>query len=260
MATKPAKLPRWATTGTKTEPTEGKKDSGYITSEKPSAQVFNWILNTIYLWCAWLDDLANQAFTWTLAHTFQAGVVVTNSTTNGVGVTATGNGNGAGGSFTGGASATRALLATATGTSAGVEASSVNGYAVQASTTGTGAGVYGQSMSGSGGVGVHGFGNGDEYAAKFANSGTTKPAVDLNGGTAGALYATCNQGTTVTLDAYYIGSTSQFSPLRIMPRGTAVPTTGQHEVGELYVTTAGKLYICTVAGTPGTWTVVGTQT
>lgn len=37
------------------------------------------------------------------------------------------------------------------------------------------------------------------------------------------------------------------------------PTTG-FLVGDMYVSTAGKLIICTVAGTPGTWVVVGTQT
>lgn len=36
--------------------------------------------------------------------------------------------------------------------------------------------------------------------------------------------------------------------------------TGPNEIGDMYVTTAGVLKICTSAGSPGTWTVVGTQT
>lgn len=45
---------------------------------------------------------------------------------------------------------------------------------------------------------------------------------------------------------------------RITPQDAA--PTGANVVGDMYVSTAGVLYICTVAGTPGTWTVVGTQT
>ncbi len=36
--------------------------------------------------------------------------------------------------------------------------------------------------------------------------------------------------------------------------------TGPNAVGDMYVTTAGVLKICTAAGTPGTWTSVGAQT
>jgi hypothetical protein len=48
------------------------------------------------------------------------------------------------------------------------------------------------------------------------------------------------------------------SNFRMVPQD-AQPT-GPNEVGDLYVTTAGVLMICTAAGSPGTWTVVGTQT
>jgi hypothetical protein len=44
---------------------------------------------------------------------------------------------------------------------------------------------------------------------------------------------------------------------RIVPQDGA--PSGPNAVGDIYCTTAGKLYICTSAGTPGTWTVVGTQ-
>jgi hypothetical protein len=44
--------------------------------------------------------------------------------------------------------------------------------------------------------------------------------------------------------------------LRLTPQ--AEPT-GAHLVGELYMTTAGVLKVCTAAGTPGTWVSVGGQ-
>jgi hypothetical protein len=36
--------------------------------------------------------------------------------------------------------------------------------------------------------------------------------------------------------------------------------TGPNAVGDLYVATGGVLKVCTVAGSPGTWVSVGTQT
>lgn len=47
------------------------------------------------------------------------------------------------------------------------------------------------------------------------------------------------------------------APLRLVPQ-TPAPTTGV--LGDLYIDSSdNKLYVCTVAGTPGTWTVVGSQ-
>jgi hypothetical protein len=71
--TKPSTLPRWANVGgSVVEPTEGKKDVGWATQEKPPAQYWNWLLYTIYLWINWLNDITNQAFTWVGAQTFSA--------------------------------------------------------------------------------------------------------------------------------------------------------------------------------------------
>lgn len=52
MPTPPTDLPRWATDETNnTEPTEGKKDTGFEVGEKPiSSTAFNWLLNVIYQW------------------------------------------------------------------------------------------------------------------------------------------------------------------------------------------------------------------
>ena len=63
---KPTKLPRWATTGSVTEPTEAKKDSGWLAAEKPPAQFFNWLFNIINQWCVYLDAFESEV------HTFSA--------------------------------------------------------------------------------------------------------------------------------------------------------------------------------------------
>ena len=41
---------------------------------------------------------------------------------------------------------------------------------------------------------------------------------------------------------------------------SGAPTTGTFAVGDYVVDQTGKMYVCTVAGTPGTWTQVGTAT
>lgn len=44
----------------------------------------------------------------------------------------------------------------------------------------------------------------------------------------------------------------------IRMKGRAAPSSCQ--VGDMYMTTAGVLKVCTTAGTPGTWTSAGAQT
>lgn len=49
--------------------------------------------------------------------------------------------------------------------------------------------------------------------------------------------------------------------IRLVPRSTiGKPTTGNHQVGELVLDKVGTLFICSVAGTPGTWMKVSTTT
>lgn len=55
-APKPAKLPRWATTGTRTEPTEGEKDAGHIAGTQASAEKMNWLQGVVYDWINRLQD------------------------------------------------------------------------------------------------------------------------------------------------------------------------------------------------------------
>lgn len=78
-------------------------------------------------------------------------------------------------------------------------------------------------------------------------------------------------GSTLTLDgnASLTNTAGRFSvsgdttspalpAFRIVPQDTE--PTGPNLVGDLYINSGdAKLYICTVAGSPGTWVVVGTQ-
>lgn len=54
---KPTDLPEWATDGgaVVTEPSLGKKQSGWLSPEKPSDGVWNWLHNKTYEWLDWLD-------------------------------------------------------------------------------------------------------------------------------------------------------------------------------------------------------------
>jgi hypothetical protein len=76
MATKPTQLPEWATSVSAdvTEPLLAKKQTGWVNSELPPAGWFNWWMELVYNWSAYLDDLANQVFTWTAQHTFNGAI------------------------------------------------------------------------------------------------------------------------------------------------------------------------------------------
>lgn len=57
MATKPTSLPVWATDADTTlEPSAGQKAAGFTIATRPPARWMNWLLNTIYGWCAYLSD------------------------------------------------------------------------------------------------------------------------------------------------------------------------------------------------------------
>jgi len=60
---RPSKYPRWADNGgVIVEPTEGKKDIGDLTSEKPPAQYANWWKNLVFQWIAFLDGASALLF------------------------------------------------------------------------------------------------------------------------------------------------------------------------------------------------------
>ena len=110
--------------------------------------------------------------------------------------------------------------------------------------TGSTIGVYGECASATGyGVKAVNSGSGVGLRAESTN-GTAIQAT-----AAGAGYALYIEGDiTSPVNA----------PLKIVP-ANAEPT-GPNAIGDMYVTAAGVLKICTVAGTPGTWVSVGAQT
>ena len=76
---KPTELPRWAdgpSAQVSPAPTEGKKSSGWVVGEKPPCQYQNWWMRLVYQWCAYLNNLTNEALTWAARHTFATGITV----------------------------------------------------------------------------------------------------------------------------------------------------------------------------------------
>jgi hypothetical protein len=107
---------------------------------------------------------------------------------------------------------------------------------------------------------------GNAATATLATTATTATtATNLSGGTVAATYITASVGVIGSnlLGGYgVIAEGDATSPInsafRIIPQD-AQPS-GPNSIGDIYVTTAGVLKICTIAGTPGTWVSVGAQT
>jgi len=108
-------------------------------------------------------------------------------------------------------------------------------------------------------------------ASMWASSPMSKGVVEWQTQHDNSLYQFRNElrtsgtGTRTTLDKTVwdlpisdAGSVKTVAPgvLKLVPM--SAPASG--EVGDMYMATGGKLMVCTVAGTPGTWTVVGAQT
>jgi len=62
IVTRPTKKPEWATTGTITEPSSGKKASGWLNTgtDIPGAATVNWIHNLVYQWLEFMDFVAKR--------------------------------------------------------------------------------------------------------------------------------------------------------------------------------------------------------
>lgn len=57
MATKPSSVPVWNTGGdNNTEPSSGKKITGWTVGEQPPSDYFNWLFKLIGEWCQYLSD------------------------------------------------------------------------------------------------------------------------------------------------------------------------------------------------------------
>jgi hypothetical protein len=138
--------------------------------------------------------------------------------------------------------------------------SGANGYGVIGEGNGIYAGVRGRHIDGTG-EGVRG-----EGTPGVRGESSRGPGVVGIAGAAGiaGVYGT-TQGSTnagvsgVNSNGYggrFEGGKAQ---LLLIPGGTVGrPTTGAHRQGELYMDSAGALFVCTAAGTPGTWRRVTT--
>ena len=81
-------------------------------------------------------------------------------------------------------------------------------------------------------------------------SGIAYSALPLTGGTM--------TGQLVAIDISVSGLTGATAPSRYVGGTTSgAPTTGTFAVGDFVIDQTGKVWVCTIAGTPGTWTIVG---
>lgn len=262
MPEKPSTLPTWATTGgTTLEPSSGQKAAGFAVGTKPPARWMNWLLKNLADWIGYVNAPvgtgAGAGFSATGGSTSGTGLVGTGGATNGKGVSGVGDGTGSGVEGLGG-----------DGSGAGVNGTggATNGVGVSGTGTGNGAGVVGFSGtpaswpyysgvvgSSAAGFGVYGITDANDIAGVYgvctgANS-TLQAAAGVRGYGDVSAYGVIAESDD---------SSPKHAALRIVPQNAA--PTGPNAVGDVYVTTAGKLYICTSAGTPGTWTLVGSQT
>lgn len=83
--------------------------------------------------------------------------------------------------------------------------------------------------------------------ALLDNAGTEVASVDQAGAVAAAVLALTGL-TGATAASRYVGATT-----------SGAPTSGTFAVGDFVVDQTGKVWICTAAGTPGTWTQVGSD-
>jgi hypothetical protein len=110
---------------------------------------------------------------------------------------------------------------------------------------GAGAGVTGVGGSSSGYGGVFTGGTADGYGVSGSGNGSGSGGFFKALGTGYGLHVRGDLTSPVR------------AALRVEPQDNA--PSGPNLIGDIYVTTAGVLWICTVAGTPGTFTKVGAQ-
>ena len=205
------------------------------------------------------------------------GGVFNGGPTNGSGVSATADGtgtgaiavggddSGTGGSFTGGATNGKGLVVTGTGTGTGIEvdggtgtsthgidakSNSNGGYAIyaRALVAGSRAAYFSGGTSSSStvrllaGAGIGMQASGGSTTIDVTNGGSSSKGIKVERqGSSGYALSVENDGAISPNQA-----TFHLEPIAAQPLGPSL-------VGDMYVTTAGVLRICTVAGTPGTW-------
>ncbi len=153
-----------------------------------------------------------------------------------------------------------------TGTGSGVRgtASSAAGTGVLGQGASLGTGVTG-TASGTGSTGVKGTGR---VGVDGTSSGASGIGVRATTGTSGAVAVQANPSVTGSV-GFEVNSPGT-GVVGVKARGTRAPLllvaaagvgapTGDHEAGELWTDSAGDLYLCSLGGTPGTWTKLNNQ-
>ncbi len=232
---------------------------------------------------------SSEAITLYKATTASAGLTVTSGTTStgsasgtgltGIGGATSGHGvtgtatNGHGGTFTGG-SGGFGVYAVGDSGAAGVSANGgATGHGLVATGGGTsGSGVVatatnghgGNFTGGSGGLGVLALGQGAGTGVQGTGGATNGYGVKGIGGATdgtGVWGLATGTGNGVRAEAtgggysLYLaadGTSPVRAPLHIDAQDTQ--PTGVHVIGDIYVNATGIMYMCTVSGTPGTWT------
>lgn len=105
MATKPVKLPEWATDpgADVVEPSVGQKGDGWDVSDRPPAGWLNWLQELTYDWLNWVDTVFDDGSAGNIVAV--AGLESTATETNGTGVKGVGKDFGSGGRFESGITA-----------------------------------------------------------------------------------------------------------------------------------------------------------
>ncbi len=172
--------------------------------------------------------------------------------------------------ITGDSGATRAAIVAAGGNGHAAITATGSGSAAAIEATGT-AGAFHAAISATAGADA-------QAVAITANGGIGSGlSVGANGGalTAAATVAQSGNGYGLTVETLGNSDAAIISAvngtgigLRVVGNNTAAPVwlipssqpSGPNDVGSLYMAAGGVLKVCTVAGTPGTWVSVGTQT
>lgn len=282
MATKPALLPQWNSGGANNvEPSAGKKVLGWILNEIPPSSTLNWLGKLIYEWLAYVDAPVGSAGV-TGGDAFAAvggagsggtggaGLKGTGGATNGIGVRGLGTGTGAG--VEGSGAGTPMATAATTGSGVVGRGGQTNGHGGEFFAKGQGAGVKatgGDNNGGSyGGAGINASGGSAGGVGGVFTGTTGFNGIEATGGSTAGLGGLFTGGATGDGVRGGAGATSGHGVVALRNNNATAPfriatgtqPTGTNVVGAMYVDASGILYICTVAGTPGTWTKVGTQT
>jgi hypothetical protein len=138
-----------------------------------------------------------------------------------------------------------------------VQSTATNTGGIVAYAAGTGTGVTGLSFGGTGvggsddtGFGMQGTTDTGTGGSFFAESSGVGVLADSTSGI--GLHAGSGTGNSGQFDAPSAGSTG--THLLLSPSGTSGPPTGTgHTLGQFWVDSAGKLFQCVVAGSPGVW-------